>query len=156
MQTGQCAVGRDVENDAEVAGTAVVGRSIKRSVAALHQRRFGICSIRATGKGIQTGKGAIGAIGRNLEHGAGAVGAAVVGRSIKTPIAALHQPRPWISAIHAVGELIQDSRGAVGGYLKDRAVASVGAAGGGRSVEIAVAALHHGGLRVGSVREDRE
>ena len=130
------------------------GRPVEIPIAALHQPGIWLGTIvGGAGKGV---KGRVAAAKTDPKHGAApavAIGAgpALDGCSVEIAVAALHQPGLWIaSVVGRADKGVQSRVGAAGADPKHGAVA-VRPAEKGRSVEIAVAALHQPGIWLGTI-----
>src|SRR6202020_569693 len=136
------------------AGAALQGSSVEIAIATLDHTGLGICAVAvAPGEGVQN---SLGAARRDLEDCAKAVGAAEIGRSIQVAVAALDQSGIGsLTVTAAFGEGVQNRLGATRRDLEDRAVV-VGAAGSGRSVEVAIGTLDQTGIGIAAARGEGE
>ncbi len=143
-----CASRRHLENRPIAAATALNGRAIKISVAALHQCGGGPKTIEP-GEIYQRGQCPAGC---HLEYSAGAMTAAIGSRSIEIPVATEHQRGFWRASVCEI-ETHQSGEGATRSHLEYRAVANTigvreGTALCRRAVKIPIVALDQTGSRI--------
>src|ERR1019366_4828283 len=117
------------------------------SIFALNQISIGIGTVGTASEFIYRGDGAI---RRHLVDRTEGIRAALIGGAIEIAIGTLGQAGLRISAIAPAGKRMKKRHDAPGSHLENCAV-TIGAAGIGGAIEIAIRSLHQTGMRIRAI-----